>query len=92
MKSRRPVNADFRRHTSQMTHPKTFALILEEFKQRATGKIPFGPVDDLQQFYESLEIIERARFLKFLSGMAQDEFWTPFITMFDEWRNENHFE
>jgi hypothetical protein len=75
-----------------MTHPKTFALILEEFRQRATGKIPFGPVDDLQQFFESLEKTERASFLKFLSGMAQDEFWGSYITMFDEWRNQNHLE
>ncbi len=72
-----------------MVHPKTFALILEEFRQRYTGKMPFGPVDDLRQFYESLEESERLRFLAYLSSVAQDEFWKPYIQMFDQWREED---
>lgn len=57
-----------------MAHPKTFALILEEFRQKATGKDPFGPFADLQQFYESLEKSQRPEFLNYFSSLAHDEF------------------
>ena len=71
-----------------MAHPKTFAIVLEEFKQRATGKDPFGPITDIKRFYESLEETERSRFATYLSSLARDKFWADYITMFDQWREE----
>jgi hypothetical protein len=84
----RPVNSDVRRLVNSMVHLKTYALILEEFRQKATGKVPFGPVDDLQQLYESLNESERPRFLAHLDTVALDQFWSPFVKMFKEWREK----
>ncbi|MCX7806911.1 MAG: hypothetical protein N3A38_17255 [Planctomycetota bacterium] len=57
-------------------------LKLGEFKSRHTGKAPFGPVDDLVEFYDSLDESNRKIMNEILVALETDSFWGDFIKLF----------
>ena len=66
-----------------MWDERDIRLRLSEYRAKATGKDPFGPWTDLNDFYAQLPTEEeRAILLAVLKEKQADSFWKDFIKLF----------
>lgn len=53
---------------------------LAQIQSRYSGKIPFGPLDDLKDLYASQEEDGKRILIDLLKERATDRFWSYFVT------------
>ena len=67
-----------------MLTKRDLELKLSEYRARHTGKVPFGPVDDLERLHSSLSESEKLILDSLLQERSNDSFWKDFVALFRE--------
>ena len=62
--------------------PDFIEMRFGEIRQRYTGKMPFGVLDDLNELYDGLSASDRHLFWSALDSRRDDAFWAWYVGEF----------